>query len=146
MTKRGMPARAGSAIKAAAMLSLAALGVATGGAAARAEPGLNTWTTFLYEGPGKHYQVSDEIFQLTPLEVLGCADGWCHVKLETRSGYMLDEVVVVRGQDPANPPAGKLAQPAASIVSNPAGPCFVANQKGGNGGNMLTRFCEKQSP
>ena len=124
-------------------LLLAAATLAGSAAAARAEPGLVTWTTYLYEGPGRHYQVNDEVEQMTALDVLGCADGWCHVAFEGRTGYLMAEVVVTRGQDPAAPPPGKLGQPAASLTPTPRGPCFESNQKGGNGGNELTRFCEK---
>ncbi len=111
--------------------------------AARAEPGAITWTTYLYQGPSTHYQVADEVNQLQRVDILGCADGWCHVSFGGRSGYVLAEVVVHQGRDAAAPPAGVLGQPAATIDPTPRGPCFVANQKAGNGGNELTRFCEK---
>ena len=111
--------------------------------AAQAEPGSITWTTYLYQGPSTHYQVSDEVMQLQPVDILGCANGWCHVSFEGRAGYVLAEVVVHAGENPAAPPAGVLGQPAASLEPNPRGPCFMANQKGGNGGNELTQFCQK---
>ena len=122
-------------------LACAALLGATGLAAA--EPGRTTWTTYLYQGPGPHYSVADEINQLQPIDILGCAKDWCQVVYEGRTGYVLAEVVVRAGEDPANPPPGVLAQPAAALGPAPKGPCFTANQTGGNGGNDLTRFCQK---
>ncbi len=129
------------AVLAGAVLAGAVLAGTTGTAAA--EPGLTTWTTYLYQGPGSHYSVADEINQLQPIDILGCAKGWCQVVYEGRTGYVLAEVVVRRGEDPANPPPGVLAQPAAALEPAPKGPCFTANQMGGNGGYDLTRFCQK---
>ncbi len=121
----------------AAIVSLLGVG------AARAEPGEITWTTYLYEGPGGHFRVVDEALQAQAVEILGCANQWCHVSYGDQSGYVHAEVVVHAGENAANPPAGVLAQPAAALEPAPKGPCFVANQKGGNGGNELTSFCQK---
>ena len=112
-------------------------------ASAWADSGETTWTTYLYEGPGSHYVVVDEVPQAQALEVLGCAKGWCHVSYGGRAGYVEADVVVHGSDNPVNPPAGVLAQPAAALESTPKGPCFTANQKGGNGGNALTLFCAK---
>ena len=109
----------------------------------RAEPGTITWTTYLYQGPSTHYQVADEVLALQRVDILGCANGWCHVSFEGRIGYVLAEVVVHAGENPAAPPPGVLAQPAASLEPNPRGPCFKVNEMGGNGGNELTQICQK---
>ena len=118
-------------------ITLCAAGVA------RAEPGTITWTTYLYQGPSTHYSVADEVVQLQRVDILGCANGWCHVSFEGRTGYVMAEVVVRAGENPAAPPQGVLAQPAASLEPNPRGPCFLTNQTGGNGGNELTSVCQK---
>ena len=121
----------------------ASLLMLSGIGAARAEPGATTWTTYLYEGPGAHFRVVGEVDQMQAVEILGCADQWCRISYDDQSGYVHAEVVVRAGEDAARPPAGVLAQPAAALEPAPKGPCFVANQKGGNGGNELTSFCQK---
>lgn len=108
---------------------------------ALAEQGQNTWTTYLYQGPGKHYMVTGEVAQQTIFEIIGCKDDWCEVSYEGRRGFIMSELVA-KG-DPSKPAPGLLPQPAASIVAQPAGPCFVVNQKGGNGGNEMTYICNK---
>ena len=109
-------------------------------ASAHAAPGKTTWTGYLYQGPGLHYSVVDEFAQATDLDVVKCAKEWCEVRLGDRTGYVLSEIVSQTSLD--RPPAGVLAQPAASVrAASPSGPCFDANQKGGNGGNAMTIFC-----
>ena len=120
-------------------VACAALGSAP--SLAFAEPGQNTWTTYLYQGPGKHYMVTGEVPQATAFDIIGCKDAWCEISFEGRRGFVLSEVVATG--DPSKPAPGLLPQPAASLVAQPAGPCFVVNQKGGNGGNDLTYICGK---
>ena len=109
---------------------------------AHAESATTTWTAYLYQGPGAHYSVVDELPQATPLDLAGCENGWCRVTSGDRVGYLRAEVVA-RG-DPAHPPAGVLPQPAAALsAAPPPGPCVEANQTGGNGGNAMTIFCNK---
>ncbi len=129
-------------------LKLTALGIvaacATLGMAsfpAFAEQGQNTWTTYLYQGPGKHYMVTGEVAQGTIFDIVGCKGDWCEVSYEGRRGFIMSELVATG--DPSKPAPGLLPQPAASIVAQPAGPCFIVNQKGGNGGNELTYICNK---
>ena len=110
---------------------------------ARADPGTITWTTYLYQGPSTRYQVADEVTTLQRVDIVGCANGWCRVSYEGRTGYVMADVVVHAGENPTAPPSGVLAQPAASLEANPRGPCVEVNQKGGNGGNALTRICQK---
>lgn len=120
----------------AAVLALAAAGPAL------ADQGQITWTTYLYQGPDTHYSVIGEMPQATTVELVGaCANGWCEIQSEGRRGFVMAEVVA-KG-DPTHPGPGVLAQPAASIVLQPAGPCFDVNQKGGNGGNAMTTVCAK---
>lgn len=128
-------------------IAAALLGGAAGwlgfAASATAGPGQTTWTTYLYQGPSYRYSVVDEVPQAQPLDVISCANGWCKVSFEQRTGYVLAEVVVQNGQSPLDPPKGILAQPANQVVPHPKGPCFPANIKGGNGGNDLSYFCQK---
>ncbi len=123
--------------------SAAAIGVALGAAAspAVAEPGQNTWTTFLYEGPSTHFMVIGEVPQATLFDIIACKDAWCEVSFEGRRGFLMSEIVA-KG-DPSKPAPGLLPQPAAALVAQPAGPCFEVNQKGGNGGNAMTTVCAK---
>ena len=121
------------------MAACATLGA--GSFPAIAEQGQNTWTTYLYQGPGKHYMVTGEVPQATVFDIIGCKDDWCQVSYEGRQGFIMSEVVATG--DPSKPAPGLLPQPAASIVAQPAGPCFVVNQKGGNGGNEATYICQK---
>ena len=130
------------------MLSRAALCLTTTaalfGAAASpafAEPGQNTWTTYLYQGPSTHYMVIGEVPQATSFDVIGCKDAWCEVSFEARRGFIMSEVVTTG--DPSKPAPGLLTQPAAAMVELPAGPCFEINEKGGNGGNAMTIFCRR---
>lgn len=113
----------------------------TSAPSAMADQGQITWTTFLYQGPGSHYAVTGEVPQATTLDVGACKEGWCAVSYAGRSGFVRSEVVA-KG-DPSKPEPGVLAQPAASIRPQPAGPCFEVNQKGGNGGNAPTYVCAK---
>ena len=106
-----------------------------------ADQGQITWTTYLYQGPGTHYSVVGEVPQATNLDVGTCKDGWCEVRYAGRNGFVMSELVA-KG-DPSKPAPGLLPQPAASIVAQPAGPCFEVNQKGGNGGNAMTYVCAK---
>ena len=108
---------------------------------ASSDQGQITWTTYLYQGPSTHYAVVGEVPQATLLDVGACKDGWCAVSYAGRSGFVMSEVVT-KG-DPSKPEPGVLPQPAASIVPQPSGSCFEANQKGGNGGNAMTIFCAK---
>ncbi len=109
--------------------------------AAHAEPGKTTWTGYMYQGPGYHYSVVSEVPQATSLDVGRCADGWCQVTVGDRIGYVLAEIVVTSGSFD-KPGPGILAQPAAAVSPlRPPGPCVEANQRGGNGGNAMTRFC-----
>ena len=105
----------------------------TAASPASAEQGQNTWTTYLYQGPGKHYMVTGEVPQATAFDIIECKDAWCEVSYEGRRGFIMSEVVATG--DPSKPAPGLLPQPAASLVDQPAGPCFVVNLKGGNGGN-----------
>ena len=107
-----------------------------------ADPGQSTWTTYLYEGPGAHYMVVDEMPQGTSFDIVKCAQDWCEVSWGERRGFLRQEIVA--HGNPATPEAGVLAQPAAAIVPvQPAGPCIEANQTSGNGGNAPTVFCQK---
>ncbi len=106
-----------------------------------AEPGQNTWTTYLYQGPSLRYMVIGEVPQATAFDIIECKDAWCEVSYAKRRGFVMSELVA-KG-DPSKPAPGLLPQPAASLVAQPAGPCFVVNQKGGNGGNELTTICGK---
>ena len=110
-------------------------------APASAEPATTTWTAYLYQGPGTHYSVVDELAQAAHVELSECRDGWCKATSGNRFGYLQAEVVTTG--DPAHPPAGVLAQPAAALGPAPPGPCVEANQTGGNGGNAMTIFCNK---
>lgn len=111
-------------------------------ATAYAAAGETTWTGYLYQGPGSHYSVVDELAQSTKLDVIGCAREWCEVRVGNREGYVLAEIVTRLSLD--HPPAGVLAQPATTVeASPPKGPCFEANQTGGNGGSAKTVFCGK---
>ena len=111
-------------------------------AGAGAEPAKTTWTGYMYQGPGDHYAVVDEVPEFSTLDVSGCGNGWCHVTFGKRTGYLKSEIVA-QG-DLANPGPGKLANPAAALgAAPPKGPCFEANQTGGNGGNAMTVFCLK---
>lgn len=109
--------------------------------AAHADPGQLTWTTYLYSGPNLHYPVIDEVFQATAVDVGACGNGWCEISFDGKRGFVMSELVA-KG-DPSKPEPGVLPQPAASIVAQPAGPCFDVNQKGGNGGNAMTTICAK---
>lgn len=147
MTLRGKPPQKGfvmtrvwKTLVSSVVLSCSVI-VGLGASCAYAEPGQTTWTTFLYQGPSTHYMVVGEVPQATELDVLSCKDGWCQVSFEGRTGYLMSEVVATG--DPSKPAPGLLTQPAAAMVAEPKGPCFVVNQKGGNGGNALTYVCEK---
>ena len=135
----------GRSLRTSKLVALRAVAVASAlGASwslASAEQGQNTWTTFLYQGPGTHFSVIGEVPQATALNVAGCKDGWCEVSYEGRRGYVMAEIVAMG--DPSKPAPGLLPQPASSLVAQPAGPCFEVNQKGGNGGNALTTICGK---
>lgn len=122
-----------------ALAACAVVGMAA--SPAFAEPGQNTWTTYLYQGPSTHYMVVGEVPQATTFDVIGCKDAWCEVSYAGRRGFLMSEVVATG--DPSKPAPGLLPQPAAALVAQPAGPCFVVNQKGGNGGNELTTICGK---
>ena len=122
---------------------LQVVGVLLGLGAARADSGETTWTTYLYEGPNDHYNVVDEVPQSQTFEILKCENGWCQIAYDHRSGWVEADVVIHEHQDAVNPPAGVLAQPAASIEAHPKGPCFPVNIKGGNGGNAPTYMCQK---
>ncbi len=106
-----------------------------------AEQGQNTWTTYLYQGPSKHYMVIGEVPQATLFDIVECKDGWCEVSFEGRTGFVMSEVVATG--DPSKPAPGLLPQPASGLIAQPAGPCFEVNQKGGNGGNEMTYICQK---
>ena len=110
------------------------------GARAIAAPATTTWTGYLYQGPGYRYLVTDEVAQATSVDLIGCENEWCEVMLENRRGYIRADIV--NQNDLAKPRLGVLTQPAASLgKTSPPGPCFEANQTGGNGGNAKTIFC-----
>ena len=110
---------------------------------ALAEPGQVTWETYLYAGPGQRYQVLDEVPQQQNVDIGSCSGGWCEISYDQRSGFVLAELVIRATENAAKPPQGVLAQPAANLEVHPKGPCFTANQKGGNGGNEMTQFCQQ---
>lgn len=149
MTLRGKPPQKGfdmswsrKTLKLTVFPALAAWAVLAASASpASAERGQNTWTTYLYQGPSKHYMVIGEVPQATLFDIVGCKDTWCEVSFEGRRGFIMSEVVATG--DPSKPAPGLLPQPASGLVEQPAGPCFVVNQKGGNGGNEMTTICQK---
>ncbi len=107
-------------------------------------PGQTSWDTFMYEGPGLHYMVIDEVTQGQVLSILGCSNGWCEVSYEGgKPGYVTAEVVTT--SEPARPAPDFLPQPAAAIIANPPGPCVEALQTSGNGGKDPSLFCQKKS-
>lgn len=133
----------GSLRRVAEAIPLAAACLAFVPAMAHADSGSATWTTYLYEGPGWHYSVMTEVFQGQRFDVIGCTKDWCKISYEENTGFVPAEVVVKGTESPLDPPKGVLAQPAVGLVADPKGPCFPANQKGGNGGNAMTWFCQK---
>ena len=125
-----------------AIIGVAVIGLMVGIGAAYGAPAKTTWTGYLYQGPGYHYAVTDEVPQQSAIDVGGCADGWCQATVGGRVGYLRAEIVT-RGSL-SRPGEDILAQPAAALSAlPPKGPCFEANQTGGNGGNALTVFCQK---
>lgn len=120
----------------------AVIGTLAAGAAAYGAPAKTTWTGFLYQGPGYRYAVTDEVPQASVIDVGRCAEGWCRATVGDRIGYLRAEIVTRASLD--KPGEGILAQPAAALSPlPPKGPCFEANQTGGNGGNAMTVFCQK---
>ncbi len=106
--------------------------------------GQTSWDTYLYEGPGYHYSVIDEVDQGHPLQIINCSNEWCKVVFDGgRRGYIIAEVLTTG--DPAKAEPGFLPNPATAIIPNPPGPCFDALQTEGNGGTQPTRYCEKAS-
>ena len=123
-------------------VSFAVLGAIIAAAAANGAPARTTWTGYLYQGPGYRYSVTDEVPQATSIDVGRCGEGWCQATIGDRVGYLRAEIVTRGSLD--KPGEGILAQPAAALSAvPPKGPCFEANQTGGNGGNALTVFCQK---
>lgn len=121
---------------------IASIGIMYIGADAFAAPAATTWTGYLYQGPGYRYAVTDEVPQASAIDVGKCADGWCQATVGGRVGYLRAEIVS-RGSL-VRPGEGILAQPAAAVSAlPPKGPCFEANQTGGNGGNAMTVFCQR---
>ena len=121
---------------------VAAIGMLVSAGAAYGAPGKTTWTGYLYQGPGYRYAVTDEVPQASDIDVGRCADGWCEATVGDRIGYMRAEIVTRGSLDKPGP--GILAQPAGALSPlPPKGPCFEANQTGGNGGNAMTVFCQK---
>ena len=124
------------------ILHFAAIGAMVPCVAAYGAPGKTTWTGYLYQGPGYRYAVTDEVPQASAVDLGRCADGWCEATVGGRVGYLRAEIVTRGSLDKPGP--GILAQPAAALsTSPPKGPCFEANQTGGNGGNAMTVFCQK---
>ena len=100
-------------------------------AAAPVEPwvGRVTWTTYLHEGPGREYQVEDEIDTATQVEVLACRDGWCRVNYTGSIGYLPRDLLTPTGE-PNSVPA-------------PPGPnCFEARRSGYEGGHVF-EYCPR---
>jgi hypothetical protein len=86
------------------------------------------WSTFLRAGPGDRYAVIDEIEHSTPVQVLGCATGWCRIQDGRTTGYIDQDALTL-----ARPATGWA--PAAAEAD-----CFVAGQVS-NRGAAPTRFC-----
>ena len=112
------------------------------GAAAIGAPAKTTWTGYLYQGPGYRFAVTDEVPQASTIDVGSCVEGWCQAVVGGRAGYLRAEIITRGSLD--RPGNGVLAQPAAALSPlPPKGPCFEANQTGGNGGNAMTVYCQK---
>ena len=125
-----------------AIIGIAKIGMMVGIGAAFGAPAKTTWTGYLYRGPGYHCAVTDEVPQESAIDVGRCVEGWCQATVGDRVGYLRAEIVTRGSLD--KPGEGILAQPAAAVsVLPPKGPCFEANQTGGNGGNAMTLFCHR---
>ncbi len=88
-----------------------------------------TWTAFMRAGPGRQFQVIDEVEKFSSVEVESCAKGWCMVIVDRSEGFMPADVLTPSDLSPPPPETGP--QPA---------PCFTEDLTGFRG-HEGWRFC-----
>jgi len=101
-------------------------------AAADPEPGRVNATTYLHNGPGRQYQVVDELATGTPVQVLTCNQDWCRVQSGNGIGY-LPQASLVSGQ----------AAPGQTSAAKPAGEACVDATEAGEGAGLRYRYCPR---
>jgi uncharacterized protein YgiM (DUF1202 family) len=99
-------------------------------AAADPAPGRVNATTYLHDGPGRHFRVVDELATGTAVQVLTCAQDWCRVQSGDGIGYLPQASLV-----------SAKAVPAATPVAKPDGEACVESTDAGSGAGLRYRYC-----
>ena len=93
-----------------------------------------TWPTYYRTGPGRQYQVLDEVDRGAQVEVLACQGGWCRVERQRFVGWV-EQVNI-------SPPATVPLKPTTPTSTDG---CFETLQKGygSYGEGELWRICPR---
>ena len=93
---------------------------------AAASPAVVGWSTYLRAGPAETAAAISELEHDTPVKLLGCDAGWCHVAIGSVDGYVDRDA---------------LALPRTLAPSPPARRNCVTVGQADNRGEIATRFC-----